>query len=136
MANKMKTPLLRPLRKNGSTLYMFPSAQEDIGLNINNSATGAALSSFALLNLTRNNFGITPDGTSRSIQNQLAKEFQNYVMNFETTVLNESDYDFQQSSTVSEKVFWHWMMDQKGFQLEEIKEGSGIYREKNCGCGN
>lgn len=59
MANKMKTPLLRPLRLNGSTFYMFPSAQEDIGLNINNSAMGAALSSFALLNLSKQNFSIT-----------------------------------------------------------------------------
>ena len=59
MANKMKTPLLIPLRLNGSTLYMFPSAQEDIGLNINNSAMGAALSSFALLNLSKQNFSIT-----------------------------------------------------------------------------
>jgi len=38
MANSLKTPLLRPLRLNGSTLYVFQSAQEDIGLNINNSA--------------------------------------------------------------------------------------------------
>ena len=30
---KNKTPLLRPLRENGATLYVFPSASEDIGLN-------------------------------------------------------------------------------------------------------
>lgn len=87
MANYNKTPLLRPLRLNGSTLYMFPSAQEDIGLNINSAAYGAALSSYALLNLNKNNFGF--ENTL-----EIAKDLQNYVMNFETVLLNENDYDF------------------------------------------
>lgn len=129
MANKMKTPLLRPLRKNGSTLYMFPSAQEDIGLNINNSAMGAALSSFALLNLNTRNFGF-------SDINKIALDLQDYMMNFETTILNESTYDFQQSGTVSEKVFWHWMINKCGLELDSIDGTDGIYREKNYGSGN
>jgi len=33
MANK-KTPLLQKLRDAGGTLYVFPSATEDIGLNL------------------------------------------------------------------------------------------------------
>ena len=49
--NKNKTPLLRPLRDFGGTLYIFPSATEDIGLNLNSRATGVALSHYALLNL-------------------------------------------------------------------------------------
>ena len=129
MANYNKTPLLRPLRPNGSTLYMFPSAQEDIGLNINSSAYGAALSSYALLNLNKQNFNFTSTQA-------LAKDLQNYLMNFETTLLNESDYDFQQPGTVSEKVFWHWMK-KNGMQIEEIildDTHTGIYREKNYRC--
>ena len=31
-----RTPLIRPLRDNGATMYVFPSAAEDIGLNIDN----------------------------------------------------------------------------------------------------
>lgn len=135
MANKMKTPLLRPIRLNGSTLYMFPSAQEDIGLNINNSAMGAALSSFALLNLNETNFKLVDPKRDKSFQTNLAIDLQDYLMNFETTILNEDTYDFQQSKTVSEKVFWHWLK-RCGLVLEEIEEGSGIYREKDCGTGD
>ena len=47
----IRTPLLRPLRDNGATLYVFPSANEDIGLNLNSRATGVAMSHYALLNL-------------------------------------------------------------------------------------
>ena len=46
-----RTPLLRPLRDNGATLYVFPSASEDIGLNIDSRTTGVALSHYALLNI-------------------------------------------------------------------------------------
>ena len=130
MANYNKTPLLRKLRSNGSTLYMFPSAQEDIGLNINSNAYGAALSSYALLNLNKTNFKFTNTDS-------LAQNLQNYLMNFETTLLNESDYDFQQTGTVSEKVFWHWMKKRSGMQIDEIKingNSTGIYRERNYRC--
>jgi hypothetical protein len=46
-----RTPLLRPLRDNGATLYVFPSASEDIGLNLDSRSTSVALSHYALLNL-------------------------------------------------------------------------------------
>lgn len=46
-----RTPLLRPLRDNGATMYVFPSASEDIGLNLNSRSTGVALSHYALLQL-------------------------------------------------------------------------------------
>ena len=51
MANKNKTPLIRPLRKEGGTLYVFPSATEDIGLNINSRMNKVALSHYALLDI-------------------------------------------------------------------------------------
>ena len=54
MANK--TPLLRPLRTHGATMYVFPSASEDIGLNINSGAYGVSMSHYALLNFTKDNF--------------------------------------------------------------------------------
>ena len=95
-----KTPILRPMRETGSTLYVFPSASEDIGLNINSETRGVALSNYMLLNFTNNNFSLTnPD--------DLALSLQNYAMNFETVLLNESDYSFQEPYTVTENVFWH-----------------------------
>ena len=98
---KNKTPLLRPLRENGATLYVFPSASEDIGLNINNGTNGVALSHYALLNLKKSNFGFTdPVDIIRSLQN--------YAMNFETVLINDPKYNFQEPYTASENVFWHW----------------------------
>ena len=49
-----RTPLIRPLRENGATLYVFPSASEDIGLNIDNRVNHVALSHYALLNFPAN----------------------------------------------------------------------------------
>ena len=68
MPNKNKTPLLRPMRSTGSTLYVFPSASEDIGLNLQSGTTGVAMSNYALLNFTNQNFGLTqPDEIVKSL---------------------------------------------------------------------
>lgn len=120
------------MRLNGSTLYVFPSASEDIGLNINSQTAGVALSGFALLNFTRNNFSLTdPD--------RLALSLQNYAMNFETVLLNEADYSHREPYTVTENVFWHWMLShggdgEKAFALEKI--GDNVYREKCYASGD
>ena len=45
-----RTPLLRPLREQGATMYVFPSASIDIGLNLDNRVNHVALSHYALLN--------------------------------------------------------------------------------------
>lgn len=37
-------------------MYVFPSASEDIGLNINSGAYGVSMSHYALLNFTKDNF--------------------------------------------------------------------------------
>lgn len=103
MANNNKTPLLRPLRTTGSTLYVFPSASEDIGLNLQSGTTGVAMSNYVLLNFTKHNFGLTDPL-------DIVKSLQNYAMNFETMLLNESTYNYQEPYTVSENVFWHWML--------------------------
>ena len=100
----VKTPLLRQLRDNGATLYIFPSASEDIGLNIDSRATGVSLSHYALLNF--------PNSNLDSIT--MAEELQNYVMNFECVLLNNENYNYQAYHTVSERVFWHWAL-KKGF---------------------
>lgn len=131
---KNKTPLLRPLREQGATLYVFPSATEDIGLNINNGTTGVALSHYALMNFNSNNTKFD-FSTSQSLLN-LAKSLQNYAMNFETAVLNQPNYNFQEPYTVSEHVFWRWVEhiqkndSTKVFNETEIGT-TGLYREVN-----
>ena len=101
----IRTPLLRPLRDNGATLYVFPSANEDIGLNLNSRATGVAMSHYALLNLPVM-FGNT-DPKSESIA--IATDLQNYMMNLECTLLNQDSYNYQEYHTVTERAFFHWL---------------------------
>ena len=135
MANSNKTPLLRPLRLQGSTLYVFPSASEDIGLNINSDSRGVAMSDYVLMNFTSKNFSLTNP-------KNIALSLQNYVMNFETVLLNEQDYSFQEPYTVSENVFWHWMTThgcgantkdedgtEHGFRLTKVTGTSNVWRE-------
>lgn len=111
----IRTPLLRPLRDNGATLYVFPSANEDIGLNLNSRATGVAMSHYALLNLPVM-FGNT-DPKTESIA--IATDLQNYMMNLECTLLNQDSYNYQEYHTVSERAFFHWL---KSFGTRHIKD--------------
>lgn len=111
----IRTPLLRPLRDNGATLYVFPSANEDIGLNLNSRATGVAMSHYALLNLPVM-FGNT-DPKTESIA--IATDLQNYMMNLECTLLNQDSYNYQEYHTVTERAFFHWL---KSFEKRTIKD--------------
>lgn len=111
----IRTPLLRPLRDNGATLYVFPSANEDIGLNLNSRATGVAMSHYALLNLPVM-FGNT-DPKTESIA--IATDLQNYMMNLECTLLNQDSYNYQEYHTVSERAFFRWL---KSFGTRHIKD--------------
>ena len=111
----LRTPLLRPLRDKGATLYVFPSANEDIGLNLNSRATGVAMSHYALLNLPVM-MGNT-DSKTESIA--IATDLQNYMMNLECTLLNQDSYNYQEYHTVTERAFFHWL---KSFEKRTIKD--------------
>lgn len=112
MGNK-KTPLLQKLRNVGGTLYVFPSATEDIGLNLQSTTTGVAMSHFALLNIPELNISDCIKECAHSISaangnEALAMSLQNYAMNLETHLINEPTYNYQKLETISEKVFWKW----------------------------
>ncbi len=140
MGNK-KTPLLQKLRDVGGTLYVFPSATEDIGLNLQSTTTGVAMSHFALLNipeLSIDNCLKETTHTTISVQNgneALAMSLQNYAMNFETYLTNRDEYNYQKLETVSEKVFWHWAMHVGILNPADISNGStgnqDVYIEKS-----
>ena len=125
----IRTPLLRPLRDNGATLYVFPSANEDIGLNLNSRATGVAMSHYALLNLPVM-FGNT-DPKAESIG--IATDLQNYMMNLECTLLNQDSYNYQEYHTVSERAFFHWLKsfekryNNSKLSLERTQNGNDVY---------
>lgn len=112
MGNK-KTPLLQKLRNVGGTMYVFPSASEDIGLNLQSTTSGVAMSHFALLNIPNISKSKCCEKSIHDIKvndgnEALALSLQNYAMNFETHLTNREDYNYQKLETVSEKVFWKW----------------------------
>ena len=125
----IRTPLLRPLRDNGATLYVFPSANEDIGLNLNSRATGVAMSHYALLNLPVMFGNIDPKTESIAI----ATDLQNYMMNLECTLLNQDSYNYQEYHTVSERAFFHWLKsfekryNNSKLSLERTQNGNDVY---------
>ena len=121
----IRTPLLRPLRDNGATLYVFPSANEDIGLNLNSRATGVAMSHYALLNLPVM-FGNT-DPKAESIA--IATDLQNYMMNLECTLLNQDSYNYQEYHTVTERTFFHWLKHIKDskLNLDRTQNNNDVY---------
>lgn len=56
---------------------------------------------------------------------QIAASLQNYMMNFETRLLNEDDYNYQDLDTVSERVFWKWLKETGAIQWEIINNSTG-----------
>jgi hypothetical protein len=162
MARQM-TPILRPLRTDSGTLYVFPSASEDIGLNLNSRNNRVALAYYALLNLpeaktsdmtdndmieeykrhpNKNYFNICniPDAANHlnnandlTNNDKIAAVLQNYMMNMETTIINQSDYDYSANETVSERVFWKFLKETGAIRWERTKydigTGSAIYQE-------
>lgn len=120
------TPLLKPLRisstgSSGGSLYVFPSACEDIGLNINGGVNNVNLSHYALLNIPpasikqilfkdddqnptesgTANINITTDpnlntgenisDTPEGFSRALIMSLQNYAMNCDVALMNQQN---------------------------------------------
>ena len=142
------TPLVRRLRDQSGTLISFPSVSEDIGINLFQRNTKVALSHYALLNLPSantlasqdasidaNNFNLTNipghlsnvfgTSTKRSASWQIAASLQNYLMNFETVLLNQPEYNYQLTDTVSERCFWKWLGEMGAIRFIKAKTNSG-----------
>lgn len=108
-----KTPLIQKLRNEGGTLYVFPSAQEDIALNLSSTTSGVAMSHYALLNIPtidKSKYLCDYDATTDDPNLAISMSLQNYMMNFETLLTNREDYNYQDLSTISEQAFWHWAL--------------------------
>lgn len=110
---QLRTPLIKP-RNQGGTFYTFGSALEDIGLNINELNNKVVLSHYVLLDLPE--FDASDFNTRGSYDDRehasdyiFAEGFQDYVLNMEAAVRNHAKYDFTNSITVSERVFWKWL---------------------------
>lgn len=152
----LKTPIIRPLRSQGGTFYTFASAVEDIGLNIAERKNKVRLSHYAILdipdtdenNINENknkfNFYSCPGAFGRrfftdaednnalnlltqSCNQSLAQSFMSYALNMETAIINNSNYDYSTSLTVSERVFWKWLKESGAIRW--YKDENGYLRE-------
>lgn len=160
----MVTPLLTKPRVNGGTLYTFPSAQRDVARVFTNESYSFRFSRFACLNLKDMTTSTVYDDDSLIYLKQatsedsdpiqygfpdyprqdvggdfnlmLAEHLQNYVMNYETAILNgEGDDDGFDNSVLrspSERVFFNWLQKVNGIKFEYAGTGTSLYYEK-CG---
>lgn len=121
----MITPTYKPLKQNGTTLYVFPSVSEDKNFETQTENYRMYLSHFVLVNFPKQVIGKTFDientfeqnGTSitpASFKDQLVESLRNYVANHETVIrnskINATDfyYDTFEPYTTTEKIFWKW----------------------------
>lgn len=139
-------PFLKKMKTNGGTLYVFPSVSRDLTRTLVSNDYEFKFSYFACLNLPNIKTGEYTDGSEKglyldtlfeknntyptrmgtsgeSMSNAITENLQNYVMNFETAILNgmgdNDDYDDEILTTVSEKVFWNWMQKVGAIKFNE-----------------
>ena len=122
---KSRTPIIKP-RTQGGTFYTFASALEDVGLNINELKNKVSLSHYVLLNIP--SFSVDNSYSSEDCNPgdyTFAEHFQNYALNMETVLRNQPNYNFANSLTVSERVFWKWMQKEGYIEFVQDKDSSG-----------
>ena len=121
----MQTSLLKKLKKNGTTMYVFPSVEEDKNFEHNNDNYRMFLSHYVLVKFPRHipndvlDFDNTFEQNPTSIQpsaykDQLVESLRNYITNHEAVIRNskinntEFYYDTNELQTTTEKIFWKW----------------------------
>lgn len=134
------TPYLKPLNGQGGTLYVFPSVSRDLTKTLVSNDYEFSFSHFACINIPdikAGNYDTTKDKgfyishftkdpvtwSNDGMNKLIAENLQNYVMNFETAILNgegdNDDYDNDILTSVSEKVFWNWMQKVGAIQFDQ-----------------
>ena len=149
MSNNRVTPFIKRMRSNGGTFYVFNSATEDIGISINEKNNIVKLSNFALLDipsidapatLQQNKFNVFAiDGDFRYFQNSsikdgrviVAESFQNYALNLEANLLNQTTYNAALTSTVSERVLWKWLKETGAIRWQKDVSSGYFVEEQN-----
>lgn len=130
----MFTPLYKKLKKNGTTLYVFPSVSEDKNFENQNSNYKMRLSHFVLLNFPQKigdvmDFENTFNQNATSVPptnmgDALVESLRNYVANQEAVIrnskINSNDYYYDpfELTTTTEKIFWKWCKELKLIDFE------------------
>lgn len=149
------TPFVKRMRAAGGTIYVFSSATEDIGLNISERNNAVKISNYALLNIpsiaapdniNQNKFNVLgiPGAfesflDSNSIKDGrvlIAESFQNYALNLETNLLQQSTYNSLLPATVSERVFWKWLKESGAIRWEKLDTSTGTYWKEEIDTNN
>ena len=128
----MPTPLIKTLNNQGGTLYTFASATKDITKSFQNDGVTFAFSKYACIKIPNiktpvsrmNNIQFdTIDGAIFSSTNlsdhnlSLSESFQNYVLNFEELILQNSNYDHTIKQSVAERMFFKWLKELGGIRF-------------------
>ena len=157
----MITPYLRKFNTEGGTLYVFPSVSKDLTKTFVSNDYEFKFSHFACLNIpdiykggytSEKDKGLyiktlmgnkTVTWNDEGMGKAITENLQNYVMNFETAILNgmgdNDDYDPDVLTTVSEKVFWNWMQKVGAIKFNEsgtAEDSSDIIRRTVQYIGN
>lgn len=135
----MITPLYKKLKTNGTTVYVFPGAAEDISAFQLNENFNVVFSQFALLRIPRQVLGEKMDYDNTFSQNGLSvqpttfaeqtiESLRNYVANHEITMRNskisptEYFYNTDELNTVTERILWKWFKSLNALSLEPAKD--------------
>lgn len=120
----MQTPLYKKMKQNGTTLYVFPSVEEDKNFEHQNDNFNMYLSHYVLVKFPRQsvdqlNFenSFEQNGSSippASFKDAMVESLRNYVANHESVIRNskinqtEYYYDTFELHTTTERIFWKW----------------------------
>lgn len=137
-------PMLKPLKLSGGSLYVFPSASNDIAKTFSDDDARFVFDKYVLLDLpdvkTPTNLSNdlvfesiganpnissipVPPGLNSDDNFNIASAFQNYCFNFESLILSGQNdaaqpYDNSNSLTVSERVFWKFLKEMNVIRWE------------------
>lgn len=124
-------PLVRTPQLQGGTFYTFSSAARDLSKTINNTNLNFVFSKYVLLNIPNfdslpfsdfgnyNNYmqfntidgNIVNGGLSSDRNIDISQSLQNYALNIESLILNDTEYDTTLKQGVAERVFFKWLKE-------------------------
>lgn len=140
------TPLYKSLKTNGTTIYAFPGAEEDINQISDNYKL--YFSKYVLLNLPKVQTALTDEPVTWDFENtfygaspqpattfadRTVNSLRNYVANQEVTIrqtkINDSEYFYDNSviQTNTEKIFWKWVKKLGLIQFEPAIDGDEYF---------
>jgi hypothetical protein len=143
----MITPLYKPLKRNGTTLYVFPSVEEDKNFESQNENYRMYLSHYVLVNFPKQIIGTVdkpgvfdfentpahPYGAFNQnatsippafLKDAMVESLRNYVANHEAVIRNSKInastyyYDTFEPYTTTEKIFWKWCKSVNAIDFE------------------